>query len=125
MDNRGLLQDNISFSKGMIPQVDPINLPEGAYLDALNMMRNEIGIIGTECGTSSISTVIPGTIVGVINVDDDIIVCSTDNTISYIGKLSPDDTYTILCSNTILKFNTTIRLSLEYKEDYKKIKYYI
>ena len=117
---KDLLQDSISFGKGMVPQVDPINLPEGAYLDALNMMRNEVGVISTECGTSN-TAAIPGThIVGVINADDEIVVCSTNGVTSYIGYLHSDDTYQQLCANDILKFNTTTRLSLEYKEDYKQ-----
>jgi hypothetical protein len=114
-------QDNLSFSKGMLPQIDPINLPEGAYLDALNMMRNEVGIIMNECGTSPENiTITDGyTIVGVANVEDGIVICSTNDVNSEIGVFDNiTGSYTVKYNNTLLGFKSAHRVGIELKVNY-------
>ena len=87
------------------------------------MMRNEVGIIGTECGTSAESVSLPAgyEIVGVANVGDTIVICSTNNINSEIGVLYNRDyvPYEVKYNNTILGFNKSERVLIEYKKDYR------
>lgn len=113
-------QDNITFEKGMIPQIDPLSKIPGSYIEALNMMRDDSGNITTDVGTSSVLSLPSGyTIVGLKNIEDDIVIASTDNVNSEIGLLSKSDVYTTIVSNSVLGFNSANRVSIEFKKDYK------
>ena len=53
-------QEIITFEKGLMPQLgQTVKLP-GTYLEALNMIRNEIGDLSNEPGTSSVQELTTG-----------------------------------------------------------------
>ena len=102
-------QDNITFEKGMIPQIDRLSKVPGSYLEAINMMRDDSGYIRTDIGTSSIKELPSGyKIVGVKHIGNEIIIASTNDTNSVIGVLDISNNYTEVVNNTILGFKKVL-----------------
>lgn len=113
-------QDNITFEKGMIPQIDRLSKVPGSYLEAINMMRDDSGNIRTDIGTSSIKELPSGyKVVGVKHIGNEIIIASTNDTNSVIGVLDISNNYTEVVNNTVLGFKKVNRVNLEAKINYK------
>ncbi len=69
----------VTFVKGMYPDIDPLQMEEGAYLEAKNMMRDSRGSLVTESGTTLLDKLNLGPnseILGLANVGDDIVIVS-------------------------------------------------
>lgn len=113
-------QDKLTFEKGYMPQLDTMNQIPGSYIDALNIMRDDSGNIMNELGSKIVKELPNGyTIVGVKNLNSDIIVASTDNTNSEIGVLSELDTYTTIINSPVFGFTKTNKVNIEARVNYK------
>ena len=68
------MKDQITFEKGLFPQIDQTTKIPGTYLDALNMMRDESGALYNEIGTKLVHILPTGfEFVGYYNLGDDIV----------------------------------------------------
>lgn len=112
----------VTFVKGMYPDIDPLQMEEGAYLEAKNMMRDSRGSLVTESGTTLLDKLNLGPnseILGLANVGDDIVIVSIRNNISEVGYLDIQDNYHVSISDNILGFKEGVRIGLETKVDYR------
>ena len=113
-------QDVITFEKGLFPQTGQnIKIP-GTYLDALNMIRDEVGNLHNELGTVLVESMPAGyEIVGVANLGDDIIIASSNNDSSEIGVLNIDDSYTRSLNSEAFKFKKGSTVELETRFNHR------
>jgi len=108
------MKEDITFEKGLYPQLDQTIKIPGTYLDALNMIRDEAGSMYNELGTSLVTALDSSfKIIGHYILNDDIILISTNGTTTNIGVLDSTDTYTLYLSTDVLGYNTETRLSVE------------
>lgn len=91
-----------SFEKGEYTDVNPEQQPKGSYRKAVNFIRDDKGQLITEKGTTSINTLPSGLeIVGDYNLNGEIILflANSIGTISEIGILAKDNTYSVVITN--------------------------
>ena len=108
------MKDQITFEKGLFPQIDQTTKIPGTYLDALNMMRDESGALYNEIGTKLVHILPTGfEFVGYYNLGDDIIFAATDGTTSTISILDDEDNYTTIIQNSVLGFKKEYKVEIE------------
>lgn len=114
------MQDNITFEKGLFPQLDQTIKIPGTYLDALNIIRDEAGNVYNELGTSLVQLLESGyVIIGHYILGDDIIIIATDNNTTKIFVLDVEDNFINFLNTTVFEYTTSTRLSVEGRVNYK------
>lgn len=114
------MEDILSFEKGYMPDIDVLKLPKGAYLDALNMIRDESGNLISEPGTKAVISLATGySFVGSCMIGNDIVLAMTNGTESQIGILKENEDLAIYVDNPALEFSVGNHVEIESKINYK------
>lgn len=110
------MEDIRTFEKGMIPQVTQTKSPQGSYLDALNLMRDEAGTIMSEDGIKvSVDLGIGFEVVGHFVLNNQVVIAYTNDSECKIGIINTSDTLTEVISNTALGFKKGKHVSITGK----------
>lgn len=107
------MDDIRTFEKGMIPQVTQTKSPQGSYLEAHNLMRDEAGTIMSEDGIEIVDTLDDGyEIVGNHVLNGQVILAYTNNVDSKIGTIDPGNKVAEIVSHQSLGFKKGKYLSI-------------
>ncbi len=88
----------------------PIDQPEGTYRFGRNGIQNKIlGAVINEKGLASLGE-LPYTPIGIIQVDTEFVIFSTDGAVSEIGTLDDNGVYTAKLNDTALSFSLDFSL---------------
>lgn len=103
--------------KGMFSDCAEVDQPSGTYRYAKNIVDgNTVGAKENEDGFESIGVLAPYSVIGIIPIERDFVVFSTNNTNSEIGLVS-NGIYTQIYNNNSLNFDTASPIKGEFRKD--------
>jgi len=100
-------------TKGLFTDTSLYDVPPGYLAFAKNViLTDKLGVIQNEKGFSLLSSIIDRQVIGVLGILDNIVIWSTNNTISEIGIMSSAGVYTkVIDDNDLLPASSTFNFS--------------
>lgn len=111
----------MKFVKGLYTDCAEQDMPPGTYRFAKNMVDSNLQqALENEDGFKNLGSVVTEPIIGIVPVQDDFVVFSTDNTTHKITLVTVNGeslTPTLVYSNSALNFNTNSPIKGEFRKD--------